>query len=99
MIYLIDLTLDKAETNPNEFAEMLDILRAYPARGPKYTDLKKSVFKNAKNYYDGWKKTVYGFKNGILPFHLDKNMHTDNIKDKNGLINYEELDRPISLKK
>ena len=95
---MIDLTLDKAETKQNEFAEMLDILRAYPARGPKYIDLKESAFKNAKNY-DGWKKIVYGFKNGILPFHLDKNMHTDNIKDKNGLINYEELDRPISLKK
>ena len=45
------------------------------------------------------KKIVYGFKNGILPFHLDKNMHTDNIKDENGLINYKELDRSISLKK
>ena len=56
MIYLIDLTLDKAETKQNEFAEMLDILRAYPARGPKFIELKESVFKNAKNYYDGWKK-------------------------------------------
>ena len=45
------------------------------------------------------KKIVYGFKNGILPFHLDKNMHTDNIKDENGLINYKELDRSISHKK
>ena len=78
---------------------MLDILRAYPARGPKYIDLKESAFKNAKNYYDGWKKIVYGFENGILPFHLDKNMHTDNIKDENGLINYKELDRSISRKK
>ena len=45
------------------------------------------------------KKIVYGFKNGILPFHLDKNMYTDNIKDENGLVNYKELDRSISLKK
>ena len=49
----------------NKYAEKLDKLRAYPARGFKYIDLKESVFKNAKNFYDGWEKTVNGFKNGI----------------------------------
>ena len=49
----------------NKYAEKLDELRAYPARGFKYIDLKESVFKNAKNFYDGWEKTVNGFKNGI----------------------------------
>ena len=49
----------------NKYAEKLDELRAYPARGFKYIDLKESVFKNAKNFYDGWERTVNGFKNGI----------------------------------
>ena len=32
----------------------------------KYIDLKESVSKNTKKFYDGWKKIVNMFKNGIL---------------------------------
>ena len=41
-------TIDKAEIKQNKFAEELDELRAYPARGFKYIDLKDSVFKTSK---------------------------------------------------
>ena len=53
-----NITKDKAEIKQNKFAEMLDILRAYPERGFKYIDLKESVFKNAKRFYIGWEKIV-----------------------------------------
>ena len=61
------MTIIKAEIKRNKFVEKLDELRAYPAREYKYIDLKKSVFKNAKKFSDGWEKIVNGFKNGILP--------------------------------
>ena len=45
--------MDEEEIKQNEFAKKLDQLRAYPARGSKYIDLKESVSKNVKNLYDG----------------------------------------------
>ena len=41
-----NMTRDEAEVKQNKFAEKLDNLRAYPARGSKYIDLKESVPKN-----------------------------------------------------
>ena len=35
-----NITIDKEEIKQKELAEMLNALRAYPARGSKYTDLK-----------------------------------------------------------
>ena len=61
------MTIDEAEIKQNKFAEKLDGLRAYPGKRSKYIDLKETVSKNVKTFYDGWEKTVYGFKNGILP--------------------------------
>ena len=50
------MTIDDAEIKQNEFAEKIDELRAYPARGSKQIYLKESVSKNTKNFYDGWEK-------------------------------------------
>ena len=55
------MTVDEAEIKENKFAEKLDELRAYTAMEYKYIDLKKSVFKNAKHFSDGWEKIVNGF--------------------------------------
>ena len=60
----------------NEYAEKIDELRVYQAKGSKYIDLKESVFRNVNKFYDGWEKIVYGFKNGILP--LFKNNDSGN---------------------
>ena len=43
-----NMTIDEAEIKQNELAEKLDKLRAYPAKGYKYIDLKESVYKNGK---------------------------------------------------
>ena len=71
------MTIDDAEIKQNKFAEKTDELRAYPARGSKQIYLKESVSKNTKNFYDGWEKIVYGFKNGILPLSKKVDMKTD----------------------
>ena len=65
----------------NEYAEKIDELRVYQAKGSKYIDLKESVFRNVNKFYDGWEKIVYGFKNGILPLPKKDNMKTDRINN------------------
>ena len=76
-IYKRNTKTDEAEIKQNEFFEELRKLKDYPARGPKHIDLKESVSKNTNKFYDGWKKIVYGFKNGILPLSKKGGMKTD----------------------
>ena len=57
-----------------------------------------------KNFYKGREKIIEGFKNGILPiYHDDDRRFEDNdendIRDNNGLIDYEKLNRLIDLKR
>ena len=61
------MTMGVKERKQNKFAEKLDESRACPARGSKYIDLKESISKNFKKFYDGWEKIFDGFKNGKLP--------------------------------
>ena len=75
-ILSIIITIDKTKIKQNKFDEQLDELRAYTPRG-KYIGLKESVFKNAENFFDGWKKLVNGFKNGILLLSKKDVMKTD----------------------
>ena len=72
-----NMTIDGPETKQNKYAEKLNELRPYPARGSKYIGLKESVSKNVKTFYDWWEKIVYGFKNGILPLPKKDDMTTD----------------------
>ena len=53
-------------------------MRTYSEKGSKYIDLKESVSKNVKDFYDGWKKIVYGFRNGTLPLSKIDDMKTEN---------------------
>ena len=110
-----NMTIDKAEVKQNKFAEKLDGLRAYPARGSKYVDLKESVLKNAKNSYDGWEKLLMSLKTKyiwlIVMKHLKKKLDTKtkkrsekkeekrSLRNENGLSYYEKLDRLVALRK
>ena len=71
------MTRGGAEIKQNKYAEKLDELRAYPARVPKYINLKETVSNYVKKIYDGWEKIVYGFKNRILPLSKEGDMKTD----------------------
>ena len=71
------MAIDEAELKQSKFLKELKKLRAYPARGSKYIDLKESVSKDAKKFYDGWEKIAMGFKNGILPLFKSDDTETD----------------------
>ena len=53
--------------------------------------------------YNGREVIINVFKNEVFPFYLEKSEFEDedknNIRAKNGLIDYKKLDRLISLKK
>ena len=55
-----NMTIGKTEIKQNEFAEKLDKLRAYPAKGSKYIDLKESVSKNLKVFMTDGRKLFMG---------------------------------------
>ena len=88
-----NMTIDRVEIKQNRYAEKLDELRAYSARVSKYIDLKESVFKNVKNFYDEWEKIVYGFKNGILPLSKKDNMKTDSADQQLDILDTPEQRR------
>ena len=58
---------------------------------------------NVNNFYKGREKTIEGFKDGIFPFHCDdedsrfKDNDESNIRDRNGLIDYQKLNKLIDL--
>ena len=57
-----NMTIDEAEIKQNELAEKLEKLRAYPAKGYKYIDLKESVYKNGKKIMTDEKKHFVGLE-------------------------------------
>ena len=48
------------------------------------------ILKNAKHFYDGWKKIVYGLRNGILPLSKKDDMKSDIIDQQPDI-----LDAPV----
>ena len=84
------MTIDGAEMKQNKYAEKLDELRPYPARVPKYIDLKESVSKNVDNFYDGSEKIAYGFKNEILPFSKKDDTKTDSANQQLDILDTTE---------
>ena len=66
-----------------------------------------------KNFYKGREKIIEGFKNKIFPFNYDeafeerlqrkkkhrKEEEERSIRNENGLVDYEEFDRLIDIKK
>ena len=44
------MTINEAERKLDEFAKMLDILKAYAEKKLEYVDLKKNLSKNGKKY-------------------------------------------------
>ena len=60
---------------------------------------------NAKGFYKGREKIIEGFKNGIFPLNYNEEEgqtryeeEENNIRNKNGLIDYKGLERLIDLK-
>ena len=83
---------------------MLNALSRYSPKDQKYTEAKNKLLDN-KNFYKGRKKIIEGFKNKIFPIHYDdedsrfEDNDENDIRDNNGLIDYEKFNRLINLKR
>ena len=66
-IYYRNSTIEKAERIQEEFNAIIDALKNYKSKKPKYKENKEKLLINAKNFYDGREMTINAFKNGIFP--------------------------------
>ena len=55
----------------DEFNSIFVALSNYAPKSQKYTEAKNKLLDNAKNFYEGRKKIIEGFKNGIFPLNSD----------------------------
>ena len=88
----------------------MSVLEDYSPRNNKYTEAKNKLLNNVNKFYKGRKKITEGFKSRIFPFNYDEayeermrferqeEERLNNIKDKNGLIDYKRLNRLINAK-
>ena len=65
------MTVDNAEMKQDEFNSMLRVLSNYAPKNQKYVEAKNKFLDNAKTFYEGRKKIIEGFKNGIFPLKFD----------------------------
>ena len=56
----------------NEFNSILSVLSNYTPKIQKYIEAKNKLLDNAKHFYEGRKKIIEGFKNGIFPLKCDE---------------------------
>ena len=61
------MTIDEIEMKQDEFNSILAVLSNYTPKAQKYIKAKNKLLDNAKNFYEGRKKIIEGFKNGIFP--------------------------------
>ena len=108
-LYYKRITTDDAKTEQEEFYAIIGVLDNYTPKNEKYIEAKNKLLKIVKNFYKGREKMVKGFKNGIFPFDYDEAWEEEmryekeeeelnNIKNKNGLIDYIRLNRLIGAK-
>ena len=99
------MAIDEAEPREDDFNAVLDVLSDYTLRDEKYTEAKNKLLDNAKIFYEGRKKIIKDFKNGIFPLNYDdvveeqaRYEEEENIRNKNSLMDYKKLGRLIDLK-
>ena len=88
-----------------EFDGVLGALSAYSAIKKEYIEAKNKLWNNAKNVSKGREKIIEGLENGIFPLIYDEKKEKqtsyeeeNNIRNENGLIDYEKLEKLIDLK-
>ena len=101
-IYYKKLSIEKAEGIQEEFNVVLSTLKKYKPKDSGYKKEKINLLDNAKRFYDGREMIINAFKK-ILPLNYDEEEQShfedeNKIRYENGLIDYKNLDRLISLK-
>ena len=94
------MTINDAEMRQNKFNSKREALDSYSPKDKKYNEAKNSLINNAKNFYEGRKKIIEGFKEGIFPIKPDDEFEQQTSKkpiktDANAFnewINKEETD-------
>ena len=88
------MTIDDAEMKQDEFNSMLSVLSNYAPKSQKYIEAKNKLLDNAKNFYEGRKKIMEGFKNGIFPLKSD-----DDFEEQQTSRKFNKKEPPIKPKK
>ena len=99
-LYYKNMTINDAEMKQNKFNTMRVALNNYSTKDKKYIKAKNSLINNAKNFYEGRKKIIEGFKEGIFPIKPDDEFEQQTSKKTtkaganafNEWINKEETD-------
>ena len=92
-----------------QFNAIVGVLEDYTPKNNKYIEAKNKLLNNVKKIYEETEKIIEGFKNRIFPFNYDKadgehlrfereEERLHNIKNKNGLIDYKNLNRLIDIR-
>ena len=98
------LSINETEKKQDEFDGLLGALSTYPAKKKEYIKAKNKLFNNANKIYKGREKIIEAFKNGMFPLNYDEEEEfrdkekENKIRNENGLIDYEKLERLIHLK-
>ena len=80
-LYYRKITIDDAEIKQDEFNSNLGVLSNYAPKYQKYIEAKNKLLNNAKNFHEGRKKIIKGFKNKIFP-NIDDEFQVDKKTDK-----------------
>ena len=70
-LYYKKMTINDAEIRQNKFNSKREALDSYSPKDKKYNEAKNSLINNAKNFYEGRKKIIEGFKEKIFPIKSD----------------------------
>ena len=71
-LYYRTITIDDVEGKQDEFNVVINVLERYAPRDNKYVEAKNKLLNNAKNFYEGRKKIIEGFKNGVFPLYYNE---------------------------
>ena len=107
-VYYKKITIEEGEREQNQFNAIMGVLKNYTQRNNKYIEAKNKILNNVKKFYEVKEKIIKGFKDEIFPFNYDeayeeqmrfeREEEINNIRNKNGPIDYGKLMRKIGFK-
>ena len=104
-IYYRNILIENAEKKQGKFNAVLNALKKKNSpKNLEYIYKKRNLLDNVKKFYDGRDMINDAFKDKIFVHYREgrfegKDEDEDEIKDENGLINYQMRDRLSFLKK
>ena len=103
-LYYKIMSINEVERKQEKFDGLLGALSTHSAEKKEYIKAKNKLLNNANKIYKGRGKIIEAFKNGMFPLNYDEEEEfrhkekENKIRNENGLIDYEKLERLIHLK-